>query len=88
MWKGQREAKEGGEQGDGACLRICLGSNKMGVSLGYTVPAPLKSFNPNKCNKDLIETSRQVWGGVTSLRELPRASDRIKLKEEGEHGHR
>lgn len=39
----------------------------MGVSLGYTVPAPLKSFNPSKCNKDLMETSGQVWGGVTSL---------------------
>lgn len=53
--------------GDGACLRICLGSNTMGVSLGYTVPAPLKSFNPSKCNKDLMETSGQIWGGVTSL---------------------
>lgn len=87
MWKGQWEANEGGEQGDGACLRICLGSNKMGVSLGYTVPAPLKSFNPNKCNKDLVETSGQVWGGVTSLREPPRASDRIKLQGGGERGH-
>lgn len=24
------------EQGDVACLRICLESNKMGVSLGYS----------------------------------------------------
>lgn len=52
--------KREGEQGDGACLRIHLGSNEMGVSLGQTVPAPLKSFNPNKCNKDLIETSKEV----------------------------
>lgn len=27
-----------------------------------TVPAPLKSYNPNKCNKDLTETSRKVKG--------------------------
>lgn len=33
-----------------------------------------------------METSRKVWGGVTSLCERPRASDRIELKggEEGE----
>lgn len=33
----------GVQRGDDVCLRICLGSNEMGIS-GGTVPAPLKSF--------------------------------------------
>lgn len=36
MEKGSGRLKEEGEQGDDACLRICLESNKMGVSLGYS----------------------------------------------------
>lgn len=34
--KGSGRLKREWEQGDGACLRICLGSNKIGVSLGYS----------------------------------------------------
>lgn len=43
--------------GDGACFRICLGSSKTGVPLEQTVLVPLQSLTPNKCNKDLLETS-------------------------------
>lgn len=35
MEKGSGRLKEW-EQGDGAYLRVCLESNKMGVSLGYS----------------------------------------------------
>lgn len=36
MEKGSGKLKKEWEQGYGACLRICLGSNKIGVSLGYS----------------------------------------------------
>lgn len=34
--RGQSMGGRGGVQGDGACLIICLGSNEMGASLGYS----------------------------------------------------
>lgn len=34
--RGQSVGGRGGVQGDGACLIICLGSNEMGASLGYS----------------------------------------------------
>lgn len=51
-------------------LRTCLEAIKWGCPWD-TAPAPLKSLNPNKCNKDLRTSQRLAGslGWVASLRE-------------------
>lgn len=60
----------------------------MGVPLGQTVPAPLRSLTPDKCNKALLETSGSQRDDLITGATTPLGQDEGEGGEVGEHRRR